>query len=257
MSTSRVVLVVKLLRFFTVPDKKIIVFFLSHLISDALHVEVGELDTSPKTEYPAVMHKKWQMYVATKTNREGLKLQGPNSDVEVEVLQAIQGTLVGHVQLNPEAFLKHIPETECLIAAIPDYNFYPQHNRKESSGKPRFKITLKHTIENPDDLKYIQVRHGNIYTGTNFEIIPHTDNNPEGRDIYWEADINNIAITTTHFSQFLCTSCKVICDTRLVAFVTGAVRKINSCRIADIVLFMCPLQFTTEDYKKVYTFFCP
>ncbi len=239
---------------------KIIIFLLSLLISDALQIDVGKLDISPKTMHPAVMHKKWQMYVATKTNREGLKLQGPNSDVRVEILQAADGILVGHVELNPNAFLQHIPKSECLITAIPDYKFYPQQSSKDIRPKPLFKITLKHTLENPDDLKYIQVRHGDIYTDTTFEKIPHKDNNPERRDIYWEADKNNIMITTTHFSQFLCTSCKIVCDTRLVAFVTGAVRKVNASQIAENVLFLCPLQFTTQDYKMVCSalfFFSP
>ncbi len=211
-------------------------------------------DIVPHTKYPAFMHKKRQMYLASKTNGMGVTLQGPHSDVQIDLLQGTQGTIVGHVELNPQAFLQHIPESECLIAAIPDYTFYSKYNHKLSLIKHKFKITIRHTLENPEDLPYIRVRHGDIYKGTQFELIPHKDDNPAGNEIYWEADINNIIITTTHFSQFLCTSCKIICDTRLVAFVTGTIREIDSCRIAESVLFMCPLQFTTKDYKMVSLF---
>ena len=179
-------------------------------------------------------------------------LQSPHSDVKVDILEGTEGILVGHVELNPTEYLQHFPENECIIAAIPDYTFYPKNNDKQALMKNKFRVTIKHTLENSEDLAFIRVRHGDIHKGNQFEVIPHKDNKPKGSEVYWEADISNIIITTTHFSQFLCTSCKVICDTRLVAFVTGTIREIDlSCQIAESVLFMCPLQFTTREYKMV------
>ncbi len=198
--------------------------------------------------YPAVMYKMRQMHLATTTHGHPITLKGPSSDVEVHILSGTFGTLVGHVELDPVPYLKYIPKNECIIAAIPDFEF----STAVGIQTPQFQIKLRHTLQSAEDLNYIQVRHGDIRQNKNFELIPHKDDNPKRSEIFWEADINFITITTTHFSQFLCTSCKKVCDTRLVAYVTGAIKEIpGSCTIAETVLFMCPHQFTTKDYETV------
>ncbi len=205
----------------------------------------------PLNTYPASLHKRHEMHYATHSNGDPVTLRGPVSDVQVDILSGAYGTLVGHVELNPKQFLDYIPTNECIITAIPDFAFIPKTDTKENSQNHKFQIKLRHTLGNKEDLKYIQVRHGNIYKGTNFELIPNKENNQEGSEIFWEADINFITITTTHFSQFLCTSCKMECDTKMVAFVSGVLKDINSTTIAESVLFFCPLQYATKDYQKV------
>ncbi len=207
----------------------------------------------PKTTYPAMLYKQYQTYIATSTIGEPVTLKGSYSDVQIDVPCGMHGTLVGHVELSPKQFLEQIPENECIIAAIPDFTFITNENEQNISSvkRPKFQIKLRHTLESMEDLKYIRVRHGDIHNDIKFELIPHKDNNLEQSEIFWEADMYYITITTTHFSQFLCTSCKIVCDTKLIALVTGSIHEIDSTRIAESVLFLCPLQYNTKDYQKV------
>ena len=235
------------------------------------------------------------MHIATTVKGDQHTLQGPYSDVKIDIASGAYGTLTGYVELDPQPYLEHIPDDECLITPIPNFRFFQMEESfpepvfrialkqtldegdleyiqvqpgdiydvgefdfmEMSFPEPVFRIRLKHTLDK-EDLKYIQVRHGDIYDGTEFELIPHKDNNPDEFEIFWEADINFITITTPDFSQFLCTICKKVCDTRLVAYVTGAIKEIGPCTIAESVVFMCPHQFTTKDYEAVcymYVFF--
>ncbi len=222
-----------------------------NIFSGSFHPKPGSINSMPLTTYPASLHKRHEMHYATHTNGSPVTLKGPCSDVQIDILNGTHGTLVGHVELNPYQYLEHIPDNECIITAIPDFEFISKTYTKENSCNPKFQIKLKHTLQEVEDLNYIKVRHGDIYKGIPFDLIPHKDNSPEGSEIFWEADIDYITITTTHFSQFLCTSCKVVCDTSLVAVVTGTMKEINSTRIAESVLFMCPPQYVTNDYLKV------
>ncbi len=228
------------------------------LIASSFSLSIGALpnepnttDLLPVTSCPAMMHKGSQAYLATTVSGHPVTLRGPSSDVKVDIPGGIHGILVGHVELNPGLFLQYIPQNECIITAIPDFKFTATKEIEHTLKRPKFQIRLKHTIDNVEDLKYIRVRHGDIHKDIDFDLIPHNDNNPEGNEIYWEADINFITITTNGFSQFLCTSCKKLCDTRLAAFVSGAMKDLGSCIVAETVLIISPLQFTTKDYKLV------
>ncbi len=207
----------------------------------------------PTTTYPAMLHKQYQTYIATSTIAQPVTLKGSYSDVQIDVPRGMHGTLVGHVDLNPKKYLEQIPENECIIAAIPDFTFITNENTQKTSSvkRPKFQLKVRHTLESMDDLKYIRVRHGDIHNDIKFELIPQKDNNQEQSEIFWEADTDFITITTTHFSQYLCTSCKIVCDTKLIALVTGSIHEIDSTRIAESVIFLCPLQYNTKDYQKV------
>ncbi len=225
--------------------------FHMEFISECLPNEPDDVDLLPHTTYPASIQKRGSTYIATTANGHNITLQQPYSDVQVEMLNGTHGTLTGHIELDPLPYLKYIPENECIITAIPNFTFSQNQNIEDL--KPRFRIKIRHIIgENgtEEDLKHIHVRHGDIRHGI-FTFIPHKDNNSEGSQTFWEADINYITITTTHFSQFLCTSCKTICDTRLMTLVSGAVKEFSALMIAECALFVCPLQFSTKDYKLV------
>ena len=48
-------------------------------------------------------------------------LQGPKSDVKLQVPPGLHGLISGHMHTDPTPFLHAIPESECLVAPIVDY----------------------------------------------------------------------------------------------------------------------------------------
>ncbi len=187
-------------------------------------------------------------------------LQRSTSDVQVGIPGGCFGTIKGHIELEPAMFLESIPKNECLIAPIPDMTFishgsYNDDKLMEINNLP-FTLKIRHNVTNVNHLKYIRVRHGDIHKGIPFQILPRKDTKEDGSDVqlpdsYWEADASNITITTLHFSQFLCISCKKTCDDTLVAFVTGNIKQCGQDDIADIKLFLCPSLYNIMDYKTV------
>ena len=205
----------------------------------------------PLTNYPVLTRKQGQNHITTTSTGEGLTLQGPCSDVTIEILPGTYGTLTGYVELDPRKYIHYVKD-ECYITAIPDFEFFPSVNHgNQTKQQQRFRIKMKHCITNEEDLKDIRVRHGDIHKGQKFQLVPHRNSVDDNCEMFWEADMNYIIITTTHFSQYLCTTCNKICDTKILAFLTGAIKPLGRRTLAETVLFLCPPQFGTRDYKMV------
>ncbi len=150
--------------------------------------------------------------------------------------------------------MESIPEHECLIAPIPDLTFIA-HGAEEVNKKAfPFTILMKHNVSNKSHLGHIRVRHGDIHKGIAFQLIPRKGEFSKESTLpesYWEADEKYIKITTTHFSQFICTSRRKTCDDKLQAFVYGNIKECGQNNIADIKLFLCPSLYQIMDYKTV------
>ncbi len=207
------------------------------------------------TSLPATLVKDNKLYLVTSTDGKGGILQDPASDVSVIIPDGLCGTLKGHIETDPTDYLHAIGTNDCLIAPIPDFTF----ERKDTlRPKPRFKIRMKHALKSMLDLVYIRVKHGDIHKGQPFRLIPRKPwNGSEDVDImdmYWEADREYITITTSHFSQFVCTSCKMTCGDDLQVFVYGNMKDVANDKIADLKVFLCPMLFKILDFKEVSPF---
>ncbi len=190
--------------------------------------------------------------IETTVTGTGGILKSPHSDVCLEIPNGLHGTIEGYIDLDPKSYLEHIPESECLIAPIPDYTSNARQNNNDSSGQPYYKIKLRHTVTNENDLRFIKVRHGDIHNNTPFTLIPHKHTAQPGATAFWQADREYITITTKHFSQFICSCCKMLCEDNVQAFVFGALRDIPRNGIhADMKVFLCPALFRIMDYRWV------
>ena len=219
---------------------------------------MSELRGMEVPEYKTCSMKKQRMeYIATSVTGARTTLQHPNSDVRLEIPDGLIGAVKGTINLDPKPYLQHIPPSECLIAPIPDYTAYTRHTDVRSEEISTFKIRLRHIITNENDLKFIRVRHGDIHKDKAFIPIPNKCNAQDWDEAFWEADTEYIIITTRHFSQFLCTSCKVLCDNNVQAFVFGTLRDIPRSGVeVDMKVFLCPALFRLTDYRKVCDDLC-
>ena len=194
-----------------------------------------------------------KLYLVTSTNGKGGILQDPASDVGVIIPKGVYGTLKGHIETDPTDYLHIIGKKECLIAPIPDFTF---DRTDRMLTKPRFKIRMKHALTNKYNLNCIRVLHGDIHKGKLFEDIPRRGAfMSQYFDAFWEADGEYITITTSHFSQFICRSCKMTCGDDLQTFVYGNMRDVGNDKIAEVKVFLCPPLFKIMDFKEVSIFY--
>ncbi len=209
--------------------------------------------TPSLSSLPATMVKDNKFYLMTSTDGRGGVLQDPASDVRLIIPQGFYGTLKGYIETDPIEYLQYISDNECLIAPIPDFTFF----RKDTLvHKPRFKIIMKHSLRNESDLEYIRVQHGDIHKEKGFHCIPRkhpheSEKFDDSIDAYCEADREYITITTSHFSQFICTTCKKTCGDDLQAFVYGSIKDVGNDKIAEVKVFLCSPLYRIMDFKEV------
>ena len=167
-------------------------------------------------------------------------LQGPVSDVQLHIPEGIHGFISGHAHTDPALFLDHIPETECLVSPIIEYNC----SFTSSCPKGLFEIKVPHCVKNRKHFQNIRVRHGDIYSGVPF----YETNTFMVHDQY-------IIIQTSSFSQFICTvdGCEERCTGVPKAFIFGHITPLKYPPIKSAVrIYMCSPLYDIKDFKKVF-----
>ena len=163
-------------------------------------------------------------------------LQGPGSDVQLHIPEGLHGFISGHAHIDLTPFLDHIPESECLVSPIIEYN-----STFTSSQKGLFEIKVPHCVRNRNQFQHIQVRHGDVYKKL-----------PFFRHRKCEIHDRYLTIYTSHFSQFICTVCSQSCHGNAKAFIFGRITPLRYPPIKSALrIYMCSPLYDILDFKRV------
>ena len=105
---------------------------------------------SKETMYSSVtFHKGYKMFCGIKLNGKSAVLQGPRSDVQLHIPEGLHGFISGHAHTDPTPFLNVIPESECLVSPIMEYNC--SFTSISDCFKGLFEIKIPHCLRNSDE----------------------------------------------------------------------------------------------------------
>ena len=165
----------------------------------------------------------------------------PASEVELHIPKELDAFFVGHVHTNPKDFLHIIPGGECLVSPIVEFQCIPETSPLKSTW---FRIDVPHCLQ-PQDIKKLKVRHGDIRKNIPFAEVP-------SNDCYFRVYEKYVTIFTRHFSQFVCTSCEKICHGEGKALIFGSNSPAGYLpKTASLRLYVCSPLFRIADYKMV------
>ncbi len=163
-----------------------------------------------------------------------------NSGVTIETPAEAHGALSCLVHTNPSLFLDFIEEDECHIAPIVDCQL-SENTIIHSTDTFLIKVPCCQDV----DPSSVRVRQGNIYADhlKPFVALPFSS--------FFVKD-HNIVIKTRGFSQFICTSCNLVCRGQGQAFVFGKMLEHTEVGPAvSVRLYTCSPLYTIEEYKEV------
>ena len=119
--------------------------------------------------YSTLMWKGNKQFSGVRVKGNRAVLQGPKSDIKLYIPQNVDGYISGHVHIDPALFLHIIPDSECLVAPIVEYNHKSYQSHQHNIW---FKIKIPHCIRKSSDLKTIKVRHGDMHLNLPFVELP-------------------------------------------------------------------------------------
>ncbi len=166
-----------------------------------------------------------------------------------------EGSLFFKVHTDPSPFLNHIPQDECLIAPILDCFVT---TKRALIAKAWFILQIPHCLSNKDfDAESVVVRKGNVdFSNVPFQKLVLCQRENDGflhnYESFYLLDVNNILIYVKSFSQFVCTSCKLVCHGQGQAFVFGKIAKNTDVgTVTSLRLYTCSPLYIIKDYKEV------
>ena len=190
----------------------------------------------------AMFYKGYKLFTGVRMNGNKAVLQGPGSDVQLHIPEGLHGFISGHAHTDPTPFLDHIPQSECLVSPIAEYNCSLISNCPEEL----FETKVPHCLKDRKQFPYIRVHHGDIYTGVSFvEMLSFT------------VDEKFITIKTSSFSQFICTvaGCHEKCYGNPKVFVFGRITPLKYQPIYSALrTYMCSPLYDILDFEQVMIF---
>ncbi len=181
---------------------------------------------------------------------DGDKFFVEDSSVSITTPNGTRGSISCVVHTDPTLFLDHIPDDECLIAPIVDCQL------SEDSQTPSgwFVLSVPH-CQNIDP-KQVTVRHGDIYGKPSqaFQRSIHLTGSAavSEKASFFQMNDTEIIIYTKKFSQFICTSCKLVCYGQGQAFIFGKkIEKVDAGLVTSLRLYTCSPLYIIEDYREV------
>ena len=152
-----------------------------------------------------------------------------------------------NLHLERAQFADIIPDSECLVAAIPEFHLFPEQTLPNDKF---YQIKLEHCLKSVEERKWLIVRQGCKQTGQYFEKIPDfaeaTKNGP-----FYKVDKQYIVIYTHHFTQFICTVCKKVCEQRARLFIFGSSKHVNDSTLVAVRPYMCSSLYSLDIFRKV------
>ena len=207
-----------------------------------------------KNQYRTSFHKDRTKFYSTVTTMGGISLQVASSAVTLNVAEGIRAVIIHAIHTDCTQFKNLIPDTECLISPIVEYSvkeleveeYFPQY---------KYQICIPHCLQKPEHLSTIRIRHGDMEKRNSFQIISYQEAQPDSSP-YYEADEHFIRIYTNHFSTFICSSCKKVCDAFMVAFLFGSLRLFvdDGETFAKMKTFLCSSLYNLQAFQEVNIF---
>ncbi len=165
-----------------------------------------------------------------------------------------QGTIWCYVHTDPRPFLPYIPKNECLIAPIVDYHL--SSGAQTNSGWFIIKVPHCQKLNHSS----VKVRHGNVYerSAGHFRTLDQYQTEADGfaapgsLSAFFTVHSHYILICTKTFSQFICTSCDLVCQGQGQAFVFGKMLKDTAAgSVTSLRLYTCSPLHVIKDYREV------
>ena len=172
----------------------------------------------------------------------------PSPSVNLQIPDATETRYFSaNIHLDRSLFAEVIPDNECLAAAIPEFHSFPE---KTLAADQFYQIKLEHCLKSAEERKWLVVRQGCVQTGQKFEEIPHF---PQAtRDTaFYEVDEQYITIYSHHFTEFICTVCKKVCEQRARMFIFGSLKHVNDSTNVTVRPYICSSLYSTDIFRKV------
>ena len=204
--------------------------------------------------YSASVVKGDHKYVYRRADGRATILKDVKSEVQLHVPDDVCGLIVGHAHTSFRPFLDYVPRKECFVSPIPEYHFIPDEGKDEGPA-PWFTIQIPHRIKSKI-LKSIRVRHGDIHKNVPFKLVPKQLTVPKGLDVWYKVTNKNVILYTTHFSQFVCTTCEKSCKGQVKTMVFGSLFPYNNDHVTTVSIHMGSTLYDIADFRKVHLIFC-
>ena len=186
-------------------------------------------------------HKGYKLFCGICVNGETTVLQGPKSDVKLRIPKGLWGFIYGHAHTDPTPFLSVLPESECLVSPIVEYNCFLRSNFREGL----FVIKIPHCVQDQKQFQNIRVWHGDIHKKTSFH-----------KKCTFTVDEHFVNIQTSTFSQFFCTLCSHSCYGNPKAFIFGRINPLRYLPIYSALrIYMCSPLYDILDFEQVKNHF--
>ena len=192
-------------------------------------------------------------------------LQGPESDVSLNIPEGARGLFTMRVHTNPARFLSVIPDDECIVSPQVEVELTKLPDEYDDIKQPLFQLKIPHSLGVRAEHRAIRVRRGNVL----HEEIVYEDISPwtertcnDGESCSYKVDDKFITIFTQKFSTFICTSCKKTCQETVMIFLLGYLeqRYIEPPdTLVKVKAFICSDLHGIGDYREVslsYNFKC-
>ena len=198
------------------------------------------------------MVKNGRCYLATVSSCDLISLQGPKSDVALEIAgESPPRPYLMDVRTDPSSFESIIPDDECFISPIVDV-LAPAETSTSS-----YILRIPHCLDEDDDRTKVKVRM--VHENRNPAVVEVPKGNAGA--LYYDIDDRFIELHTTHFCKVICTICQTPyhCRGRISNFwfakydTQGDETEVGSSFLHDVEIrpyFGGVLQ-TTVDFRKV------
>ncbi len=210
-------------------------------------IDQGHNYKKSQNSYRIFFTKGHRDYIATLSNGEAEILQGEDSDVKLTIPGGLEGPVIGHVHTHTQAILEQIPEEECLIAPVPEYH---SDNICKGSQGNLFKIVIRHCAG--QEFRKIIVRCGDFHNNVPFTPVPKKTKFTPNEGNHFTVDSEYISIYTSHFCQFVCTLCGIVCTGEVQVLLYGSSFLINQDTLVHLsMLYLCGPLYSIKDFRKV------
>ena len=213
--------------------------------------------TIPKTQTRKCqvwMQKGSRMYTGILCNGGGGVLQGPGSDVQLHIPQNVHGLVIGCVCTNNSEFSKQIPDNECIIAPMVEFELHSilPHNTHEHEPRHHYMITIPHCVDDDSAWDLIKVKKFNSNNTNELVDITQYDAR-QSQETFYVIEEQCIRIYTKHFCNIICSTCQQSkCRDSIMVFFYGLIRPTQEGQTSILIkLFFCSFLFSIADYREV------
>ena len=143
--------------------------------------------------------RKGRRYLATVAKGEATSLQGPKSDVKLQIEEGCpKRAYLMEVRTDPSSFGSIIPDNECFISPIVEV-LAPVETETSS-----YTLRIPHCLDEDDDRTKVKV--WLIHENRNPAVVEVPKGNAGA--LYYDIIGRFIELHTTHFTEVICTICQ-------------------------------------------------